>query len=73
LHKFNCPKRIDEVPVFEKPMRNGTVKPVFTLEKSVFKEWVDDTPEMIDECFNHDFENWKVKVFVKDKKQLAAL
>jgi hypothetical protein len=68
IHKFTCPKRIDEVPLFEIPMRNGKEKPVFNLEKSVFKDWIDDTPETLEECFDHDFENWKINAFIKDKK-----
>jgi len=35
----------------------------------VFKDWKDDTKEMIDECLDHDFALWKLPGFVKDVEE----
>ena len=31
---------------------------------SVFKDWVEDTDEILKNCMSHDTRNWKVKKFV---------
>ncbi len=33
---------------------------------NVFQNWISETPELLDECSNKDFEYWKVPNFIKD-------
>lgn len=39
---------------------------VFDKEKSVFRDWREDTPDDLVECMRHDFKHWKLEKFVKD-------
>lgn len=38
----------------------------FDKEKSVFKNWFQDTPESLEEAANNDMKFWKVQNFCKD-------
>ena len=41
----------------------------FEKHKSVFKDFRDDTPELIEECLEHDFLLWKLEKFEKDPEE----
>ena len=54
LHRMLAPIRIDPIPVSIKETKRIERVRVFEKVKSVFKDWVEDTPEMIRDCIEHD-------------------
>ena len=54
LHRMLAPIRIDPIPVCIKETKTIEKVRVFEKDKSVFAKWVEDTPEMIKECIDHD-------------------
>ena len=41
---------------------------MFERNKTVFKDWIEDTPEMIRACFDHDKLLWKIDKLAKNPK-----
>ena len=39
---------------------------MFKKETSVFKDWKEDTPQLLEKCKEHDKALWKTPRFVKD-------
>jgi NLR family CARD domain-containing protein 3 len=42
---------------------------VFKKDTSVFKDWKEDTAEIMTKCSEHDQQHWKVPRFVKDLRE----
>jgi hypothetical protein len=49
-------------------MNSGVEKP-YDRQKTVFKDWREDTEQKIEQSFNHDASYWRVPQFIKDLKQ----
>ena len=54
-------------------MKKEFTSKLFCKERSVFRNWKEDTNTTIQECLRHDFTYWKVPKFTKDKNEIAAL
>jgi hypothetical protein len=52
-------------------MISKVVERTFGKEKSVFKDWKSDTPEMITSMVANDLAYWKIDKFVKQADDLA--
>ena len=66
LHRCLVPAREEEIPLLYKPYIARSCERVFKKETSVFKDWKEDEPKMLERAFNRDVECWKVERFIKD-------
>ncbi len=66
LHKLVVPQRTDIIPSFAKEMRTVIKVREFEKEKTVFRDWIEDTTESLSDCLEHDFALWKLDKFIKD-------
>ena len=56
-------KRVKEYKIIRK----------FDKGKSIFKEWIDDTPQQLKKAFEKDFENSKIPRFIRDILELRRV
>jgi len=68
LHKLVVPQRIDIIPSNNKERKIIEKVREFYKQKSVFKDWVEDTEEILEQCMEHDFKHWKLEKFVKNEE-----
>ena len=68
-----APIRIDPIPAFHKEAKTILRDRVFERHKTVFKAWVEDTPESIKDCIEHDRTYWKLPKIIKDEEELAKV
>ncbi len=59
--------REEDVPIYEKINKFKVNQRVFKKDASVFKEWKDDTPGMLQEMMADDLKVWKCSRFIKDE------
>jgi len=52
-------------------MTSKVVERTYVKEKSVFREWKADTPEIINNMVGYDLAYWKIDKFVKQADDLA--
>ena len=53
---------MDRIPPFAKVLKSKSSEhDSFVRELSIFKDWIPDTPESLDKCFENDRRFWKVK------------
>ena len=60
--------RPEDVPAFTKQIKSEAVERQFNKNKSVFRDWIEDTDKSLDNAFAEDISLWKLNKFVKDKK-----
>ena len=67
VNKCIIPLREEDVPIHEKVNRFKVQQRVFKKENSVFKEWKEDTQNMVDTMYQDDIKWWKIGRFIKDE------
>lgn len=46
------------------------LKIVWSYEKSLFKDWKKDDEEMLNNCFNADWETSRIEKIIKNKEEI---
>ena len=59
-HSTIAPFRSEEIPLNPKTYGTLTTEIVFKKNKSVFKDWKENTDKILKACAEHDFECWKI-------------
>lgn len=54
-------------------MNNKVVERTYKKECSVFKDWRQDTPELLDSMIKSDLSCWKIEKFVKTPEDVSIL
>jgi len=60
-HSTIAPFRSEDIPVHVKTYGTLTKEVSFKKNKSVFKDWKENTGSILNACCEHDFKNWKVR------------
>ena len=66
------PVREEQLPKIAKSMKRELTSKKFTKEDSVFRNWIDDSPQTYQNCLAHDFQYWKLAKFIKDEAEVHA-
>lgn len=53
--------RIEDIMSFTKEMKSFKQVRKFEKDKSVFKDWEEDTPNSLRRCVDHDLNCWKIR------------
>lgn len=56
-----------------KPLKRKKTKEIWSFEISLFKDYQVDTPQLLDNCFEFDWNNSKVKGVVKNKEHTQPI
>lgn len=64
--------RQEEIPLFSKSLKLSNKQDLFQKPISVFRDWIEDTDDIVKNCLSHDTRNWKVKRFV-DKEDYGPI
>mmetsp|Transcript_33982 Transcript_33982/g.33126 ORF Transcript_33982/g.33126 Transcript_33982/m.33126 type:complete len:307 (+) Transcript_33982:58-978(+) len=73
VHNFISTVREEDIPIYVKQHKMKVVERVFKKETSVFKDWKEDTPAVLEKCIQHDLNLWKIPRFVKDPQEQEKL
>lgn len=65
VHKTIAENRVEEIPIFTKPLKTARKERKFKHEKSMWKPWRPDTAETHAACLEHDYQYAKLLRFVK--------
>ena len=66
------PVREEQLPKFAKSMKRELTSKKFSKDASVFRNWVEDTPQTYQNCLVHDFKYIKLAKFIKDEAEVQA-
>eukprot|EP00349_Pseudokeronopsis_sp_Brazil_P006027 CAMPEP_0202967230 /NCGR_PEP_ID=MMETSP1396-20130829/12024_1 /ASSEMBLY_ACC=CAM_ASM_000872 /TAXON_ID= /ORGANISM="Pseudokeronopsis sp., Strain Brazil" /LENGTH=291 /DNA_ID=CAMNT_0049692037 /DNA_START=293 /DNA_END=1165 /DNA_ORIENTATION=+ len=69
VHNFITPVREEDIPIVVKKTKMKVTERVFKKDASVFKDWKEDTPFLLEKCMQHDKQCWKVPRFIKDPSE----
>jgi len=73
-HATIAPFRTEDVPGFIKTYGSITKEVVFKKNKSVFKDWKEDTETTLKKSCEHDFSCWKLSKFMqKDPEDIEKV
>lgn len=72
-HATIAPYRSEDIPVHVKTYGTLSTEIVFKKNKSVFKDWKDNTDKILGACLDHDTANWKIPKMPKFKTDLEEL
>ena len=62
----------NSVNIENKPPKSRVIQRVFKKETSVFKDWKEDTPQILSKAMEHDEKEWKAMRFIKDPVEVEA-
>ena len=65
--------RNEDIVPFKKQFKSKIVTRVFRKDQSVFAKWREDDQNILDKCYNHDMQNWKLSKFVKEETDLMGV
>ncbi|TNV87178.1 hypothetical protein FGO68_gene2179 [Halteria grandinella] len=71
IHKILAHVRTEDIPIVIRPNRKKeTFERKFRKETSVFRDWKEDTQEMLDKISGIEMWQWKAPRFIKDKDEV---
>lgn len=73
IHKIIVRQREEDIPLYTKPIKIKKTTRAFSKFNTVFREWLDDTKDVLDSIIDHDSKYWKVDRFVKDVNDLPKI
>jgi hypothetical protein len=72
-HRIIVRQREEDIPLFTKKLRIKSTQRKFNKNSSAFKDWQEDTNEILAQVIDHDSKLWKVERFVKDANDLPKI
>ena len=73
IHRVVIRQREEEIPVYTKKTKMKTTTRKFNKNVSSFKDWQEDTPDILSQVIDHDSKLWKVERFVKEPADLPKI
>ena len=55
--------REEPIPNYAKQLKANNYSHTFRKELSIWRDWQEDTPKILQQCRDHDFKYWKLKRF----------
>ena len=69
-HTLLAPYREEDIPIQVKQSKTKTIERKFKKDASVFKEWKEDTPYILQKSAELDKREWKAPRFIKDPEEV---
>lgn len=73
VHKLITKPREEEVAIYEKPAKIQSLIRQFDKSKTIFREWIIDTPKTCLDCILHDMQYWKISRFTKPPEDIVNI
>lgn len=73
VHQMLTQLRQEDIPQYYNARHVGTFKHDLVEAKPVFKEWKEDSPDVLAQVFKHDWDHMLITRIIDDEEQLRRI